>query len=66
LQTVQLQGKATTETDIATKEFVFHALVKARPSQKGDRMPPITRLHNGSFIIFRIIPSHFSYSDYSE
>jgi len=65
LQTAQIQGKAEVETDPTIKEFIFQQIVKPRHYESGEHMPPVTSLRNGAFIVFRITPTEFSFSDFS-
>lgn len=66
LQTVQMQGHAEAETDPAIKEFVYQQLIKPRHYNRGDNLPPVTTIQNGGFIVFRIAPMEFSFSDFNK
>lgn len=66
MQTVQLQGIAEAETDQATKDDVFAKLVKPRPYVEGVQLPPVTKLHEGAYMVIRITPTLVSFHDYSE
>lgn len=55
LQTVQMQGTAEVELDPAIKQSIYEYI--ARPySRASEKAPPVTKIQNGSFIIFRITP----------
>jgi len=64
LQTLQLQGTAEIEPDQGVKDFVFSQMTQ--PHQYGDvvDLPPVTKLHGGSFIVFRITLASANFSDY--
>ncbi|HWB39194.1 MAG TPA: pyridoxamine 5'-phosphate oxidase family protein [Candidatus Saccharimonadales bacterium] len=66
IKTLQLQGKASIEGDMETKRFIFDELVRPRQYQGESLTPPVTQLHNGSFIVFRITPTKAFYTDYNE
>lgn len=66
LQTVQIQGHAETETDPALKEFVYQQMIKSRPYAGGDSLPPVTALHSGAFVVFRIAPMKFAFSNFNK
>jgi hypothetical protein len=65
-QTVQLQGLAEVETDQKKKDSVFAKVVKRRPYVDDVALPPVTKLHEGAFVIVRITPTLVNYNDYSE
>jgi general stress protein 26 len=64
-QTVQLQGIAEIETDKNMQAEIFKELVRPRTYVDGTQMPPITKLHEGAYMVVRITPSFVSYHDYS-
>lgn len=63
LQTAQIQGIVEVETDKLMKIEVSDRLIRARRYEKGDSLPPIMKL-DGEFVIFRIRPTSFNYTDY--
>jgi uncharacterized pyridoxamine 5'-phosphate oxidase family protein len=65
-QTVQLQGIAAVETDPKTHLDVFAELAKPQPYVDDVSLPPITKLHEGDFVVVRITPTLVSYHDYSK
>lgn len=65
-QTVQLQGIAEVETDQLIKERVFGQIVNLRSYQDGPHLPPVTKLHDGAFMIIRITPTIISFHDYAK
>jgi general stress protein 26 len=66
MQTVQLQGTAEVETNQATKEKVFSDMVKPRPYGGKMQLPPVTKLHEGAFMVIRINPTLISFHDYAK
>jgi len=66
LQTLQVQGLAEIETDQTKKEEVFAAIVKQRTYRDGASLPPVVKLHEGSFTVIRIAPTLLSFHDYSK
>lgn len=65
LQTVQLQGVVEVETDKLIKIEISDRLIRARRYEKGDSLPPIMKL-DGEFVIFRIRPTKFNFTDYGK
>lgn len=64
LQTAQIQGFAEVELDPAIRQSIYERI--AKPYNKADqKAPPVTKIQNGSFIVFRITPENFSFSDFS-
>ena len=66
VQTVQLQGTAQVETDQPTRDEIFTQMIKPRAYREGPQMPPVTKLHEGSFMIVKISPTFISFHDYSK
>lgn len=64
LQTAQVQGIAEVELDPAVKQSIYEHIAKPY-SRAGQKVPPVTKIQNGSFIVFRIAPEQFSFSDFS-
>jgi len=65
-QTVQLQAIAEVETDQKTKDSVFAKIVKPRPYVDNVGLPPVTKLHEGAFVVVRIHPTLVSFHDYAK
>lgn len=65
LQTVQLQGTVDAETDKLVKKEISDRLIRARRYENGDKLPPVMNLAS-DFIVFRILPTKFSFADYSK
>jgi len=66
LQTVQIQGILEAEPDDRIKSMVSKALIKSRHYNRGNYLPPVIKLNGDTFVVFRIKPSMFSFSDYSK
>ncbi len=64
LQTTQVQGIAEVELDPAVKQSIYEHIAKPY-NGAGKKTPPVTKIQNGSFIVFRITPEQFSFSDFS-
>lgn len=64
LQSLQLQGQASIETDSLNKQYIFDQIV--RPRHYGDKkqLPPVTQLDKGAFMIIKITPTNAKYRDY--
>ncbi len=65
-QTVQLQGIAEVETNQVVKDRVFLQIMKPRLYRGVAQLPPVTKLHDGSFMVIRITPTFMSFHDYSK
>lgn len=65
LQTVQLQGIVEAETDDLIKTEILNKLIRSRQYENKDGLPPVMKL-NGEFVVFRIRPTRFSYTDYGK
>lgn len=66
LQTLQIQGTASVETEQSIKDTVFNQLIKLRTYQGEKHLPPVTKLSEGAFMVIRIKPDILSYHDYSK
>jgi len=66
IKTLQLQGEAEIEGDLAVKRLVFDELVHPRQYKDENLMPPVTQLDAGGFITFRITPTVAIYSDFND
>lgn len=66
MQTVQLQGIAEVETNQQTKDGVFSQIVKPRQYRGEVQLPPVTKLHEGAFMVIRISPTLISFHDYAK
>lgn len=66
LQTVQVQGIATIEADQAIKDRVVSQIVKPRPYRGENLLPPVTKLHKGSFMVIKIHPTFMGFHDYAK
>lgn len=66
MQTVQLHGVAQIEADQSVKDRVFAALIKPRFSEAGAKMPPVTKLHEGSYMIIKIRPTWARFTDFMQ
>lgn len=65
LQTVQMQGIVEAETDSLVKTEILNRLIRSRQYEKKDSLPPVMKL-SGEFVIFRIRPTRFNYTDYGK
>lgn len=66
LQTMQIQALASIETDQETKRKVFKYLGRERVYGNERRSPPVTQLHEGSFIVVQIRPTAIKFRDYKK
>ncbi len=66
LQTIQLQGNAEVETNQLTKDKVFSEIVKPRTYRSEKQLPPVTKLHEGAYVVIRINPKQISFHDYAK
>jgi len=65
LQTVQLNGTVEIETNQEIMNFVYDELSKPRSYEEGIKYPPVTKIHEGMFIIIKITPSKIKYLDFN-
>lgn len=63
-ETLSLHGKANIEQDEKIKEFVFSQIVKPRYYKGVKKLPPITSLDKGAYVIIRITPKSGHYVNY--
>jgi general stress protein 26 len=66
MQTLQVQGMASVETNQEIKRDVFNQVVKPRPYRGKNQLPPVTKLKEGSFMVIRINPTVLSFHDYAK
>jgi general stress protein 26 len=64
LKTLELEGLAEVETDLLARQQVFNKITKERVYQDGRKLPPITNLEAGSFVVIRIAPKLAELNDY--
>lgn len=64
LQTVQLSGTAEIEADLTIKQKVFDRINVVRQYGDEQHHAPVTKLTNGSFMVFRIAPTSAVFSDF--
>lgn len=64
LQTAQLQGIAEIEPDAQKKQDVFIAINRTRVHGKDVHHPPVTKLVEGHFIVYRITITSARYQDF--
>jgi len=65
-KTVQLEGMAEIETDQTIKNNIFAQMIKLRPYRDGAQLPPVTKLHEGAYMVIRITPLDMKYHDYAQ
>jgi general stress protein 26 len=65
LQTVQLNGTVEIETNQEIMNFVHDELSKPRSYEDGIKYPPVTKIHEGMFIIIKITPNKIKYLDFN-
>ena len=64
LQTIQIQGIVELIDDEVKKRFVMTALTHPRTYEDGSHKIPVMRMSNGDFVIFRIVPTRFQFTDF--
>lgn len=64
LQMLQIQGMAEVETNEDNKKQVFNAILKPRYYEDGMRMPPVSQLSGGSFVVLKITPTNTKFTDF--
>ena len=65
LQTAQIRGDAGVETDREIINYVHEQLSKPRKYNSIIKHPPVTKLHEGMFIVIRISPSQIKFHDFN-
>lgn len=65
LQTAQIAGIVEMETDEAIKKEIIEKIVKPRRYTSGAHLPPVVQA-GGDYIVFRVIPTDLSFSDYEK
>jgi general stress protein 26 len=65
-QTAQIQAVANIEADQQTKQMVFDAISSPKQYETGESYPPVAKIKAGGYIVFRLEPTHITYSNYSE
>jgi len=66
IETVQLQGFAQIVTDAAEKQKILKEIVKPRDYKGKMLLPPVTTIHEESYVALRIIPTNARYIDYKK
>lgn len=65
LKVLQISGVADIEGRPAERESAFKALVHTRKVGGKTVFPPVTKLKSGGFIVLRITPQSFNFTDYA-
>ena len=65
MQTLQLQGTASVETDLQKRQQIFTEIVKPRDYVEGKRLPPVTQIKEGMYLPVKITPTTIKFTDYS-
>lgn len=65
-QTLQLQGVAEVETDQTAKNNIFAQMTNPHLYGGKIELPPVTKLHEGAFMVIRITPTRIRFHDYSQ
>ncbi len=65
LQTLQLQGIASVETDHIMKQAVFNQIVKERDYEGKKLLPPVTQIREESYTTIRIQPTSIKFRDFN-
>lgn len=66
MSTAQFEGRGDIESDQTVKDWVFGEIVKPRTYGKTAKLPPVTAIDEGSYMVLRITPVTGRYNDYSE
>lgn len=62
--TLQILGLAEVVRDEELKSVVFTRMTKPRNYSQGKRLPPVTSLQEGIYVIIRVIPTEVNYRRY--
>lgn len=65
LETVQLQGLVSVESNKEVIDVVSKQIIKARQYKEGKDLPPVTKL-KGDYMVLKIQPYNVSYHNYSK
>lgn len=66
LQTLQITGTASVETDEAIKADVFSQIIQPHWYKNERRLPPVAELPEGAFVVLRIAIKDAKYSDFQK
>lgn len=66
LQTLQIQGKAEVETDLAMRKTVFKNIAKLRKYGDDERLPPVVQLEGQDFIVIRVSIASSKFTNFKE
>ena len=64
VQTLQLQGITEIETSKPKKEYVYEKITQARMFGQAPINSPVTKIHDGSYVVFQKIPTNLAFHDY--
>lgn len=64
LQTLQIDGIASVETDQKVVGYVFSQITKPRKDTKKDSVAPVVNIDDGGFVVFRVTIKGGDYSDF--
>lgn len=66
LQTIQISGLAEVVTDQVTSRQVLNLITQERQHSDGPSLPPVTKLQDGAFVVFKIIITEANYRNFSK
>ena len=66
LVSLLIKGPAIVEQDMAVSSMIYHQITSPKDYTEGKKLPPITKLDKGSFVVYKIIPTTSVLQDFSK
>lgn len=66
LRSLEIQGTAELEKDPSIADIVYHQISSPKKYLEGKKLPPITKLDKGSYVVFKIAPTSVKILDFSK
>jgi len=66
LRSLEIQGTAELEKNTSIADIVYHQISSPKKYLEGKKLPPITKLDKGSYLVFRILPTSVRLLDFSK
>jgi general stress protein 26 len=65
LRSLLIKGPAVVETDQDISSSVYNQITSPKEYTEGKKLPPITQLEKGSYVVYKIVPSSSVLQDFS-
>jgi general stress protein 26 len=65
LRSLLIKGPAIKEQDSSIHDIVYNQISAPKNYIEGEKLPPITKIENGEYVVYKIVPSSSQLQDFS-